>query len=54
MQSYQEIWNEIKQQLKNELDQEVFDSYFSSIDKIYKVNGNLIYLVVDNSFFVFF
>ena len=50
MQSYQEIWNEIKQQLKNELDQEVFDSYFSSIDKIYKVNGNLIYLVVDNFF----
>ena len=50
MQDYQSIWNEIKQALKIELDQEVYESYFSSINRIYKVNGNLIYLVVDNFF----
>lgn len=50
MQSYLEIWNEIKNKLKSELDQEVFDGYFSNINKIYKTAGDIIYLVVDNFF----
>ena len=45
-----EIWARIKLTLKNELDQDVFDSYFESIDQIYKETNNSIYLITDSMF----
>ncbi len=48
--SPQEIWNRIKTILKNELDQDVFESYFESINEVYKEQNNTIYLITDSLF----
>lgn len=45
-----DIWNSIKEQLHQELGQDVYDSYFSQIDTIYKEQNNLIYLIIENYF----
>lgn len=45
------VWNDIKQRLKGELDSEVYDSYFSQINEIYKEQNDNVYLVVENAFY---
>ena len=46
----QETWNRIKSILKNELDQDVYESYFESINEVYKEQNNTIYLITDSLF----
>lgn len=45
-----EVWKDIKIRLKEELDADIFDTYFSGINEVYKESNNLIYLIVDNLF----
>lgn len=46
-----EVWSNIKNRLKNELDSEVYEGYFAPITEIYKEQNNFIYLVVENEFY---
>lgn len=45
------VWSEIKEKLRSELDSSTFEDYFASVNEIYKVNNNCIYLVVENMFY---
>src|SRR5574344_308152 len=46
-----EVWSNIKNRLKNELDSEVYEGYFAPITEIYTEQNNFIYLVVENEFY---
>jgi len=45
-----EVWLEVKEQLRQELEQDVFETYFEPIKSVYKESGNLLYLIVDSAF----
>lgn len=45
------IWIEIKNKLRNELEESVFDDYFLGIGEVYKEENNNVYLVVENAFY---
>ncbi len=44
------MWGEIKSQLAHELEPDTFQEIFSSIDTIYEIKNNFIYLIVANEF----
>ena len=44
------IWQDIKLQLEAELEASTYDEIFASIDAIYEVKNNYIYLVVENDY----
>ena len=44
------MWVEIKSQLAHELEPDTFQEIFSSIDTIYEIKNNFIYLIVANEF----
>ncbi|MCR5741249.1 MAG: chromosomal replication initiator protein DnaA [Gammaproteobacteria bacterium] len=46
-----EVWKEIKERLRNELEESIFEDYFSGLDEIYKEENNNIYLIVENAFY---
>ena len=51
MNNLNELWTKIKDELKNEVAESVFDDYFLNINEIYKEQNNNLYLVVENSFY---
>ena len=46
-----QIWDEIKAQLKLEVNPDIYENYFARMNEIYKVNNNSVYLVVENAFY---
>lgn len=44
------MWSEIKSQLSNEIEPDTYQEIFSSIDNIYEIKNNFIYLIVANDF----
>lgn len=46
-----EVWIQIKERLKNSLEEYVYEDYFSNVNDIYKEQNNNIYLVVENPFY---
>ena len=48
--SSKEVWNRVKLTLKNELDPDVYENYFESINEIYKETNNSIYLITESLF----
>ncbi len=44
------MWSEIKTQLEHEIEPDTYQEIFSSIDSIYEVKNNFIYLIVANDF----
>lgn len=45
-----QIWQEIKHDLANQLETNTFEEIFESIDSIFQVKNNYIYLIVENEF----
>lgn len=45
-----QIWLQVKERLKNELDVDSYENYFSSINEVYKTNDNIYFLKVKNNF----
>ncbi len=45
-----DIWQEVKGQLEMQLEHNTFQEIFESVDSIFKVKNNYIYLIVDNEF----
>ena len=50
MEQQTEIWHEVKNELANQLENNTFEEIFESVDSVFKVRNNYIYLVVDNDF----
>ncbi len=50
MQEQTQIWHEIKHELANELETDTYEEIFESIDSIFQVKNNYIYLIVENEF----
>ena len=50
MDNYENLWENIKSKLKITLEEDVFNETFGSINGIFKVANNNIYLVAPNSF----
>ena len=50
MQNQVQIWHEIKHELANELETDTYEEIFESIDSIFQVKNNYIYLIVENEF----
>jgi len=48
MQKYQEVWNEVVARLKSRISQQSFEMLFSSEKKVYKVENNKFYVVVNS------
>lgn len=44
------VWNDIKSQLAQELETSTFEEMFASIEGVYEVKNNYLYLMVDNDF----
>lgn len=44
------LWSDIINQLKNEIEEESFDSLFGNKTSIYRVDNNIVYILVDNDF----
>ena len=51
MNNLNDLWIKIKEELRNEVSESVFDDYFLNINEIYKEQNNNLYLVVENSFY---
>ena len=45
-----DIWQEVKSQLEMQLEHNTFHEIFESVDSIFKVRNNYIYLIVENEF----
>lgn len=45
---YNSLWDQVKNELRNTLDTQVYDSTFKSIEKVYKFQNNYIYLTVSS------
>lgn len=45
-----EIWQEVKGQLEMQLERNTFSEIFDSVDSVFKVRNNYIYLIVENEF----
>ena len=50
MQEHIDIWNEIKSQLAASFEEQSYHETIESIDSIFKINNNYIYLIVENDF----
>lgn len=50
MESYQNLWNAIKQQLAEDLDEASFKETFVDITNVFKVSNNNIYLIAPNPY----
>ncbi|QMS84945.1 chromosomal replication initiator protein DnaA [Candidatus Xianfuyuplasma coldseepsis] len=50
MEKYNTIWEEIKQSLEDDLDDEVFTEIFEPVNTVFKVVNNYIYLIAPNDF----
>jgi chromosomal replication initiator protein len=50
MESYQNLWNAIKQQLAEDLDEAAFKETFVDITNVFKVSNNNIYLIAPNPY----
>lgn len=50
MDNYLKIWDEIKRELEQDLDEFVFTEIFEPVNTIFEVNNNYIYLVAPNDF----
>ncbi len=50
MQDQVQIWHEIKHELANEIETDTYEEIFESIDSIFQVKNNYIYLIVENEF----
>ena len=50
MESFQNIWNNIKLQLEQSIEEEVFKETFVNITNVFKVTNNNIYLIAPNPF----
>ncbi len=50
MEQQAEIWHEVKNQLATQLESNTFEEIFESVDSVFKVRNNYIYLLVDNDF----
>ncbi|MCK7485590.1 MAG: hypothetical protein MZU97_08555 [Bacillus subtilis] len=50
MESYQNLWNAIKQQLAEDLDEAAFKETFVDIANVFKVSNNNIYLIAPNPY----
>ncbi|MCK5762167.1 MAG: chromosomal replication initiator protein DnaA [Candidatus Izimaplasma sp.] len=50
MEKYSKIWEEIKQELENDLEEVVFTDIFEPVNTVFKVVNNYIYIVAPNEF----
>ncbi len=50
MENYNKIWDEIKNELENDLDEVVFADIFDPVNTVFKVVNNYIYIVAPNDF----
>ncbi len=50
MEQHTEIWQEVKSELANQLENNTYEEIFESVDSVFKVRNNYIYLLVDNHF----
>ncbi|MEC9484676.1 MAG: chromosomal replication initiator protein DnaA [Candidatus Izemoplasma sp.] len=50
MDQFMLVWNDIKSQVKDDLDDVVYQEIFEPIDTIFKVTNNYIYLIAPNDF----
>ncbi len=50
MDQHIDIWQEVKGQLEMQLEDSTFEEIFASVDSVYKVKNNYVYLMVDNEF----
>lgn len=50
MDQYLAIWHEIKSQIKEDLDEVIFEEIFGPVETVFKVSNNYIYLVAPNDF----
>lgn len=50
MEKYTKIWDEIKQEIEEDLDEFVFTEIFEPVKTVFKVSNNYIYLVAPNDF----
>ena len=50
MEKYTKIWDEIKQELENDLDEFVFTEIFEPVKTVFKVSNNYIYIIAPNDF----
>jgi len=50
MEKYNNIWDEIKNKLENDLDEVVFTDIFEPVNTVFKVVNNYIYIVAPNDF----
>ena len=44
------IWHEVRDQMQSQLENNTFEEIFDSVDSIFKVKNNYIYLIVENEF----
>ncbi len=49
-QPYFDIWQEVKTKLEMQLESNTYQEIFESVDSVFKVRNNYIYLIVDNEF----
>ncbi|MCD6482453.1 MAG: chromosomal replication initiator protein DnaA, partial [Candidatus Izimaplasma sp.] len=50
MEKYIKIWESIKQELENDLEEVVFTDIFEPVNIVFKVVNNYIYIVAPNEF----
>ncbi len=50
MEKYYKIWDEIKQEIEQDLDEYVFTEIFEPVNTVFKVQNNYIYIVSPNEF----
>jgi len=50
VEKYNKIWDEIKQELENDLDEVVFTDIFEPVSTVFKVVNNYIYIIAPNDF----
>ncbi|MCK5387771.1 MAG: chromosomal replication initiator protein DnaA, partial [Candidatus Izimaplasma sp.] len=50
MEKYNKIWEEIKLELENDLEEVVFADIFEPVNTIFKVVNNYIYIIAPNEF----
>ena len=50
MEKYNKIWQEIKEDLRNDLEEMVYAEIFEPVDTVFKVVNNYIYIIAPSDF----
>jgi len=50
MYDFEEIWKRIKSSLQIDFDSDIYNEHFASINNVFKVNNNFVYLIAPNSY----